>query len=79
MRDERTFLSKTLTLVCAKCTRTRTFGVPLDDQAAGKLAIAARSAGWVGRNGQSICPKCPQTPEEKSRRNQALKAAVHGH
>jgi hypothetical protein len=49
-----------LTLQCAKCTRTRTFGVSGPED--GRIEIAR--AGWIDRDGLKICPRCPQTRAE---------------
>jgi len=71
------FFSKYVNLVCSKCMRADSFGIPLEDQAAGILSREARKAGWITRDGRSICPKCPQTTEERNRRKLAQAAAVH--
>jgi hypothetical protein len=69
--------SKYLNLVCSKCLRADSFGISLEDQAAGYLSRSARLAGWITRNGRSVCPRCPQTTEERNRRKEAQAAVVH--
>jgi hypothetical protein len=44
-----------VTLVCASCTRTRTFGV--NDIETTKKTIEA--AGWKRRADRTLCPRCP--------------------
>jgi hypothetical protein len=50
-----------LTLTCHGCTREQSFGV--SSEAQGRADVAR--AGWMQRNGKTICPKCPQSPAER--------------
>lgn len=56
-----------LTLTCVKCRRAQTFGV--SDVPQGRIDVA--KAGWIQREGVTVCPKCPRTSQEKEQARQA--------
>jgi hypothetical protein len=73
MRPEANLSPKTLTLVCAKCTRAAEFAVS-DVNETGR-AIA--EAGWIQRDGKTVCPKCPQTRDELKQRSWIKNRTAH--
>jgi hypothetical protein len=63
-----------LTLVCSKCLRAKSFGVGTTEDDKREAARAIARAGWVKRGELTVCPRCPQTIEERLRRVHAESA-----
>ncbi len=68
------FAPSFLHLTCSKCTRTARFPVTRTGRGIDETREHIERCGWIMRGEQYVCPRCPQTGEERARRGKAAHA-----